>query len=73
MDTMDFAETIELDQYKQELRKIANNPVLSDDTKQAIRFAVYRMDDIIWLKKMNKELQEKLKNILKERNNYESV
>ena len=63
----------ELGQYKLELQKIANSPILSAEAKQAIRFAVYRMDDIIWLKKEVKELQEKCTNIMKVRNNNESV
>ena len=63
----------ELGQYKLELQKIANSQILSAEAKQAIRFAVYRMDDIIWLKKEVKELQEKCTNIMKVRNNNESV
>lgn len=63
----------ELGQYKLELQKIANSPILSTEAKQAIRFAVYRMDDIIWLKKEIKELQEKCSNIMKARNNNESI
>lgn len=63
----------ELGQYKLELQKIANSPILSAEAKQAIRFAVYRMDDIIWLKKEVKELQEKCSNIMKARNENESI
>ena len=45
------------------LRKIANNPILTDDTKRAIRFAMYRLDDITWLRKRNNDLQDMLDNM----------
>lgn len=48
---------------RQMLRKIANNPILSKEAQEAIRYAVYRMDDIVWLRKINSDLKETIKNI----------
>ena len=53
----------EYEKNKQILRKLANNPILSKETQEAIRFAAYRMDDIIWLRKINSDLRETIKNI----------
>lgn len=48
---------------KQYLRKLANNPALSKEAKEAIMFAVYRIDDIIWLNKLIGDLREEIKNL----------
>lgn len=48
---------------KQILRKVANNPILTKEVQEAIRFAVYRMDDIVWLRKINSDLKETIRNI----------
>ena len=66
MTAMEFVEHRSLEDYERNktmLRKIANNPILSKEAQEAIRFAVYRMDDIIWLRKINSDLRETIKNI----------
>lgn len=66
MTAAEFVEHRSLEDYernKQMLRKIANNPILSKEAQEAIRFAVYRMDDIVWLRKINSDLKETIKNI----------
>ena len=63
---------IELELHKSNLRKIANNPILNEDTKESIRYAVYRIDDVIWLKKQISDLKEQIEH-MKARNNNESV
>ena len=66
MTAKEFVEHRSLEDYernKQMLRKIANNPILSEEAQEAIRFAVYRMDDIVWLRKINSGLKETIKNI----------
>ena len=57
---------------KQMLRKIANNPILSDEAKAAIRYAVYRLDDNIWMRNRIYELQEQCRN-MKARKEHESI
>ena len=54
---------------KQVLRKLSNNPILTKEVREAIRFAVYRMDDIDWLWKINTDLRETIENVMKARNN----
>lgn len=54
-------------QHKQELRKIANNPILSDEVKQEIRVAVYCMDDNEFYLKRIEELNEEIENMKKAR------
>ena len=66
MTAKEFVEHRSLEDYernKQMLRKIANNPNLSKEAQEAVRFAVYRMDDIVWLRKINSDLKETIKNI----------
>ena len=66
MTATEFVEHRSLEDYernKQMLRKIANNPILSKEVQEAIRFAIYRMDDIVWLKKINSDLRETIRNI----------
>ena len=66
MTAKEFVEHRSLEDYernKQMLRKIANNPILSKEAQEAIRFAVFRMDDIVWLRKINSDLKETIKNI----------
>ena len=58
---------------KQILRKTANNPILTNEVKEAIRFAVYRMDDVLWWRNEYIQLNEQYKRVMKERNNNESV
>ena len=70
---MDYVTIEENERYKNALRKIANDPILNEETKEAIRFAVYRIDDVIWLRKQNKDLQEKCENIMKARNYHECI
>lgn len=48
----------EYEKEKQLLRKIANNPILTDEARKAIRFAVYRIDDVIFWQKQYLELKE---------------
>ena len=62
----------ENERFKDGLRKIANNPILNDETKEAIRFAVYRIDDVIWLRKQINDLKEQIEN-MKVRFNNESI
>ena len=61
------------EQMRQALRKIANNPILTKEVKEAIRFAVYRMDDVLWWRNEYIQLNEQYKRVMKERNNNESV
>ena len=53
----------DFEKNKQALRKLANNPILSKEAQEAIRFAAYRMDDIIWQRKIISDLRETIKNI----------
>ena len=53
----------EYEKNKQLLRKLAYNPILSREIQEAIRFAAYRMDDIIWQRKIISDLRETIKNI----------
>ena len=62
----------EIGRYKDALRRIANNEILSEETKEAIRFAVYRIDDIVWYKREISDLKEQIEH-MKARNNNESV
>lgn len=57
----------EHEQIKQILRKAGNNPILSEEVKTAIRFAVYRLDDITWYRKRISDLQEEIENMKKAR------
>ena len=52
-----------MEAQKQQLRKIANNPILTEEVRKAIRYAVFRIDDAIWWRKQYEELKEQ-----KERN-----
>ena len=55
------------EQHRQALRKIANNPILSEEVKQEIRIAAYCMDDYrMYLKRIN-DLQETIENMKKAR------
>lgn len=47
------------------LRKLANNPILSEEAKEAIRYAVFRIDDVVWLRKINNHLHEQIENMKK--------
>lgn len=47
------------------LRKIANNPILSEEAKEAIRYAVFRIDDVVWLRKIIVDLREQIENMKK--------
>lgn len=59
---------------RQALRKIANNPILSEETKDAVRYAVLILDDNDFLMKQVTELKEQIENMKKARNEeYESV
>lgn len=62
------------EQKRQALRKIANNPILTKDTQEAIRYAIYCLDDNEFMRKRIEELQEEIKNVMKARKNeYESI
>ena len=54
------------------LRKLANNPILSEDAKEAVRYAVFRIDDVIWLRKIIVDLREQIENMKKERTSNEA-
>ena len=54
--------------YRQALRKIANNPILSKETQEAVRHAVFLIDENIFLQKRVAEVEEKCRNIMKARN-----
>lgn len=36
---------------RQILRKLSGNPILTDETRKAIRYAMFILDDNIWLRK----------------------
>ena len=44
---------VDEDHYKHRhvLRKLSGNPILSEETRRAIRYAVYILDDNVWLRK----------------------
>ena len=55
------------EQHRQALRKIANNPILSEEVKMEIRIAAYCFDDCrLYLKRIN-DLQETIENMKKAR------
>ena len=43
---------------RQTLRKLSGNPILADEVRQAIRYAVYILDDNIWLRKQYMDLKQ---------------
>ena len=51
------------EQKRMQLRKIANNPILSKEAAEAVRYAVYILDDNIWLRNRIMELQEQIENM----------
>ena len=56
----------ELDeQMRQRLRKIAGNPILTRETQEAIRHAMWAIDENAWLKKTIGELRETIDNMKK--------
>lgn len=63
MEYIDHKRREEDEKNKLYLRKLANNPALSQDARLAIMFAVYRIDDIIWLNKLISDLREEIKNL----------
>ena len=56
-----------IEKNKMILRKLSNNPVLTEEVKKAIRFALYRLNDNIWLRKIISDRDEEIANI---KNNY---
>lgn len=54
------------EEQRQLLRKLANNPILTEDIRRTIRYAVYVLDDNEFLMKMITELHEQIDN-MKER------
>ena len=50
---------------RQALRKLAGNPILSEEAKKEIRLAMYYMDDHEWLLKRLGDLQEQNSNLKK--------
>lgn len=63
MEYIDHKRREEDEKNKLYLRKLANNPALSKEAKEAIMFAVYRIDDIIWMNKLISDLREEIKNL----------
>ena len=51
------------ERQRQALRKIANNPILSKETKEAVLYAVFQIDDNTWLRNHVLELEEEIRNI----------
>lgn len=51
------------EKYRMMLRKIANNPILSEETKNAIHYAIFQMDDADFLRKRCSELKETIENM----------
>ena len=37
--------------------------ILSEETKEAIRYAVFRIDDVVWLRKIIVDLREQIENM----------
>ena len=55
------------EEHRQKLRRIANNPILSEEVKMEIRIAAYCFDDCrLYLKRIN-DLQETIENMKKAR------
>ena len=51
------------EQKRTQLRKIANNPILSKEASEAVRYAVYILDDNVWLRNRIIELQTQIENM----------
>ena len=49
---------VDEDHYKRRniLRKLSGNPILTEDIRKAIRYAVYILDDNVWLRKQYRDL-----------------
>lgn len=56
------------EKHRQILRKVASNPILTQEVQQAIRYAIFCLDDNEWLSQRCTELTEKCENIMKARN-----
>ena len=50
---------------RQALRKLANNPILSEEAKKEIRLAAHYMDTCEWHLKMIADLNEEISNLKK--------
>ena len=53
------------EQQRQILRKVGNNPILNEETKMAVRYAVYALEDNELLRKRIEDLQEQIENMKK--------
>ena len=52
-----------IEENKMILKKLANNPILTEEVRKAVRFALYRLDDIVWLRKVIDDKNEEIENI----------
>ena len=50
------------------LRKMSGNPILTDEIRKAVRYAIGILDENIWLRKQYMDVDEKCRNIMKARN-----
>ena len=55
----------EHEKKRQLLRKISNNPALADDVRDAVRYAVFILEDNVLLRKICADLREQIENMKK--------
>lgn len=55
------------ERQRQILRKLSGNPILTDEIRMAVRYAVYILDDNDFYRKQVSELREEIDNMKKAR------
>lgn len=55
----------EHEKKRQLLRKISNNPALADDVRDAVRYAVFILEDNVLMRKICADLREQIENMKK--------
>ena len=56
------------EKQRQILRKLSGNPILTDEIRTAVRYAVYILDDNEFYRKQVLDLREQIENMKKARN-----
>ena len=60
------------EKQRQTLRKLSGNPILTDEIRTAVRYAVYILDDNEFYRKQISDLREQIENMKKARIPYET-